>query len=326
MGAIEAGGNIKVTGKIGNIKKATQDGIGIEAVIGIVQTNREIFGIERGVSGEGRPARKVYADRQDSPNERKPYRQRKFHAETRIYGRNVCYTVMQLRPNDIIRAYVVQDAAPRYAAIMKFMAAEKRAYRLVDPGEMEKITRTSHHEGICLLVRRRPPLKTNEYLRVAADRKTDMVVGLEYVNNPHNLGAIARVCAHFGVGAIFTEDDSALQSGAAMRTSEGGVELVEIVTGPMMDAVERFREDGYTVVGTSNRAEHNVFESALPEKTLLLFGSEAQGMTDELAAACDFTVRIPGAGKVDSLNVSCAASVVLGNWWSDHCSETAPDS
>src|SRR5690606_39698531 len=83
----------------------------------------------------------------------------------------------------------------------------------------------------------------------------DCVLALEDVGNPHNLGAMMRSCAHFGVKGVLLQDAALLESGAAIRTAEGGAEHVQPITGDsVLEALEQFRKAGYTIVTTSSRA------------------------------------------------------------------------
>jgi len=220
-----------------------------------------------------------------------------------------------VRPSDIIRAYIGHENANRFGHMMKYLANEKRAYKLVDDEELQSITKADHHEGICLLIRRRRPLLISEYIAQAANKEIDCVVGLAEVNNPHNIGSILRVCAFFGVDAVYTERGYSLESGAACRNAEGGSEHLEFVTGsPLDETIKAFSEAGYAIAATTGHAGTDLAQAEeIPTKLLLLLGSERDGLPKDVIENADLKLRIPGSGMVESLNVACAASVLLSN-------------
>jgi RNA methyltransferase, TrmH family len=136
------------------------------------------------------------------------------------------------------------------------------------------------------------------------------------VGNPHNLGAITRSCAHFGVSGIIMKQAELLQSGAALRTAEGGGEFVDgLACDNLPLALQLCKEAGYTLITTSSHGGSSLYKTALPAKVVIVFGEEMFGVSKNVAKSADIAVQIPGSGKVESLNVSVAASLILGEWY-----------
>lgn len=188
---------------------------------------------------------------------------------------------------------------------------------------MDRITQSSHHEGICLLVK--PPLHTTLEplcMKLAAQTGPVCVLLLEGVTNPHNLGAILRVAAHFGAAAVVQggEPDSLPRLSAAVcRTAEGAAEYMPLLqVGDARAAVDRLRRCALEVVATSSHASVSVYGRGMPARCLLLMGSEADGLSRELAEAADAVVAIPGTGWVESLNVACATAVLMAEFRRRH--------
>jgi TrmH RNA methyltransferase len=231
--------------------------------------------------------------------------------ELRIYGLNAARAVLAKRPEEILRAYATEPLRPGVGAILERCAHLRRPYRLVPAEELETIAESRHHEGVCLVVERREASLDAWLEGLAGSAK---VLLLDRVANPHNLGAILRSAAHFGVAAVVLADDDVRLGGAAARTAEGGAEWVALVRAPSLrHAVERLREAGFKVLATSGRARRSLHapDLALGERVAVLLGSEGEGLARGLAEAADDTVAIPGTGHVESLNVSVAAAVVL---------------
>jgi len=231
--------------------------------------------------------------------------------------------VFAKRPDDIVRAYVTQAQMTAAAELLRWCASQHRAYHIVTNDEMARITQSSHHEGICLLVK--PPLRLaleQLCMRLAAQTGPVCVLLLDGVTNPHNLGAILRVAAHFGAAAVVQCGEAGTVprlSAAVCRTAEGAAEHVPVVTvnaGPA--AVERLRRCALEVVATSSHAPVSAYDRGVPSRCLLLLGSEATGLSKELTGSADALVAIPGSGWVESLNVACAAAVLLAEFRRRH--------
>ncbi|MDU1026323.1 MAG: tRNA/rRNA methyltransferase [Leclercia adecarboxylata] len=234
--------------------------------------------------------------------------------ETRVYGENACQALFLSRPECIVRAWFIQSVTPRFKEALRWMAANRKAYHVVDDAELTKASGTEHHGGVCFLIKKRNGTTVQQWVSQAdAD---DCVLALEDVGNPHNLGAIMRSCAHFGVKGVLLQDAALLESGAAIRTAEGGAEHVQPITGDsVLDALEQFRKAGYSIVTTSSHAGTPLFKATLPRKMVLVLGQERDGLSDAALSSADLSVAIDGTGNVESLNVSVATGVLLAEWW-----------
>jgi TrmH RNA methyltransferase len=139
---------------------------------------------------------------------------------------------------------------------------------------------------------------------------------LDGVGNPHNLGAILRAAAHFGVAAVLLPKASTLAlSGAAARVAEGGAEALPFVRmGREDNAMAQLRGAGFALAATVVRGGADLFATALPQRLVYVLGAEGEGMDAGLAAACDLRLSIPGSGAVESLNVAAATAVLLAQW------------
>ena len=235
--------------------------------------------------------------------------------ENKVYGDNACRVLFNQRPDSVVRLYVSQQMAAKFADVMKYLAAVKKAYHIVDEVELEKVAGSSHHGGIVMLVKRRPVAALAQYLQQKG-RKRDCLLALDGVGNPHNLGAITRSCAHFGVGGVIMKQPELLQSGAALRTAEGGGEFVQGLSCDNLPlALKLCKEAGYTLITTSSHGGKSLYQSELPAKVVIVFGEEMFGVSQNVAKSADISLQIPGTGKVESLNVSVAASLILGEWY-----------
>jgi TrmH RNA methyltransferase len=194
------------------------------------------------------------------------------------------------------------------------MAANRKAYHVVDEAELVKASGTEHHGGVCFLIKKRVGMPVSEWLSNAGEK--DCVVALEQIGNPHNLGGMMRSCAHFGAKGLLVDDASLLESGAAVRTAEGGAEHVQAISGESFaEGLNAFRKAGYTIVTTSSHKGTPLAQAELPAKTVLVLGQERDGLSDSTWQQGDLSVSIGGTGNVESLNVSVATGILLAEWW-----------
>ena len=235
--------------------------------------------------------------------------------ETRVYGENACQALFQSRPECIVRAWFIQSVTPRFRDALRWLAANRKAYHVVDEAELEKASGTEHHGGVCFLIKKRVGTPVSDWL--ATEREQDCVLALENIGNPHNIGGIMRSSAHFGVKGLLVDDAAVLESGAAVRTAEGGAEHVQALSAKSFVAgLEAFRNAGYTIVTTSShKGSTPLTQAKLPAKMVLVLGQESDGLTESALQQGDLSVSIDGTGKVESLNVSVATGILLAEWW-----------
>lgn len=236
--------------------------------------------------------------------------------EIKIYGISACLKFVEKKSSQIVRAYFSENVSKKFSHLMKQMAKDKKVYRIVPEVELEKITQSKHHEGVCMVVKFSAPIKMQEYFSVK--RKKDIVLFLENISNPHNLGAIMRVCSHFGVSAVFHSSPKLLSSGSAIRTSEGGFESLVFVECNSLKQLSDFaHKNNYKIYSTSSHSGVNFYQCQWPSKVILFFGEEKSGLSSEAFSYGD-CVKIPGTGHVESLNVATAVAVILAEVWKHH--------
>jgi len=194
------------------------------------------------------------------------------------------------------------------------LAAAKKVYRCVPPAELEKISGSIHHGGIVAIVQV-PALRapTADEIRAWAQARATVLV-LDRIGNAHNLGAIARTAAFFGVERIVLAEaaSAARPTEAAHRVAEGGLEHVELWQVKNIAALAKdLAAAGYEVIGAATRGGRPEAASGAKKPVALVMGNEEEGLAPAVVAACTRLVTIPGTGKVESLNVSVAAAVLL---------------
>ncbi len=245
-------------------------------------------------------------------------------AEVKYHGAGACLALWNQRPKDILRVYVERARLPDFSSLLKWCSAERTPYHVVDKQDLEKLTETVHHGGICMLALELRSL-TFSQLRVALrdQQHPQLVIYLDGVENPHNLGAILRTCAHFGVHYVLGAQGSLPRlSSSACRIAEGGAEHVRLVAleQPLLD-LRALASDGFQIIGTSVSQGSSVYACDFPQRTLLVFGAETVGMSQELHALTQQVLRVPGSAAVESLNVSVACGIFTSEFYRRHVAE-----
>ncbi|MGY1408557.1 TrmH family RNA methyltransferase [Luteimonas sp. A611] len=237
-------------------------------------------------------------------------------AELRLHGLNAVRAVFARRPQAIRKLYLSPDRMGQLQPLLKWCVANRIGYRVVeDEDELRRLSASTHHEGVVADVLRESQLALSDWL-AALPAGPCCALWLDGVGNPHNLGAILRSSAHFGVSALLLPEDASLTlSGAAARVAEGGAEIVPLVRpGAADEAMAQLRAAGFVLAATVVRDGEDLFKAALPPRVVYVIGAEGAGMGDALAAACDLRLSIPGTGAVESLNVAAATAVLLAQW------------
>lgn len=235
----------------------------------------------------------------------------------KIYGLAAVRAVFERRPEDVLRIAHTEEVRLRIADLLREAASRRIGYEQRTDEELENIAGAVHHEGICISARPRRVLGVDALVGALRDGKCRAAIALDDVSNPHNVGAILRTAAFFGVEALLiaSPEDRAPIAPAAVRIAQGGAEHVVIVRcDALAPALRRIADARVMVLGTDVRGARSIDEVRWPARAVIALGSEAEGMTNAVRGACTELVTIPGSGAVDSLNVSVAAGVVLAAW------------
>ncbi len=232
--------------------------------------------------------------------------------ELLYYGRRICHKIAAVRREDIIRVYCTEETLPALGPVLQWCSQQRKAYHVVSNEELERITQSVHHEGVAILALVEPS-GSSEDLLAFVDGETAPLLILDGVQNPHNLGTIMRVMASFGWPALVGSSELPTLSASAARMSEGGSAYVRsFACDDLATTLRALKKRGYRIVGTSSRAQTSLYAQPLPKKCAFVLGSEVSGMSDMIRKLIDEERIIPTTGQVDSLNVSVASGLLLG--------------
>jgi 23S rRNA (guanosine2251-2'-O)-methyltransferase len=187
--------------------------------------------------------------------------------------------------------------------------------RFEDRGQLDRLANTRDHQGVVAMIAARAAASLEDIIETANKSKGQqgLVVLLDGVEDPHNLGAVVRTALAAGAhGVIIPERRAAGLTDTVFRASAGALAHLPVakVTN-LVRAMEDLKEAGYWLVGLDEAGEKNYTEVDYTSPTGIVMGSEGKGLHELTRKRCDFVVSLPTTGPVKSLNVSVATGVVL---------------
>ena len=236
--------------------------------------------------------------------------------EQRIHGLNACLSLFAKRPEAIRKVWLLETRIPKLKHVLAHCVKQRLGYTIVEAEDLERLSGSAHHEGVVFGALEAEEMGLSDWLR-ALPNGPAVALWLDGVGNPHNLGAMLRSAAHFGATGVLLPKHSELAlSGAAARVAEGAAEHVPMVRmGRPDNSLAQLTSAGFIVAATLVRGGTPLYAAKLPQRLVLVMGAEQLGVTEETAKGATLKLGIPGTGKVESLNVSAATAVMLGEWW-----------
>lgn len=236
----------------------------------------------------------------------------------RIAGLSAVSAVFARDPDRVERLFFDERLKGAAGDFCRHLAARRRPYRMVDADELAKVAGTVLHGGIVAVTAPRPvPLLDPADARHWAAAYEPLLL-LDGVGNPHNLGAIVRTAAFFGLPRLVVSDHPAqsLPSEAAYRVAEGGFEWLDLWRAERFAAALKRLKPAYRIIGTAlDPKRPTVGVEALTHPggppVALILGNEEDGLPRATLDACDAVLTLPGSGRVQSLNVAATAAILI---------------
>ena len=213
--------------------------------------------------------------------------------------------------NPLERIVIAQGAGgPRLQEIIDLARQAKIPVRFEPRGALDRLAGSSAHQGVVGLGAAR------KYADLDSVAESEMLVVLDGVEDPHNLGAIVRTAHAAGAGAVIVpERRAAGVTDVVAKAAAGALEHLPVVRVTNVNrALEDLKERGMWIYGLDERGTEDYDQIDYAQKSVLVLGGEGHGLHEQVRKNCDVLVRIPMAGKISSLNVSVAAGVVLFEW------------
>jgi TrmH RNA methyltransferase len=227
-----------------------------------------------------------------------------------ICGANAVAALFRRRPDDVLRLFYATNMRLTAGPYCAILAKRHAPYRELPPPDLEKAAGTAHHGGIAAVAKPRDL----PFVDIEKPPRVKLLLVLDGIGNPHNLGAIARSAAFFGVTAMLLHEHegAAMLSGAVYRTAEGALEHMDVFRTRDLARALYGLTPHFRIAAATLSPDATPFDALPRDRNLaLVLGHEERGVSAPVLAACRRQVRIPGSGLVQSLNVAQAASVML---------------
>jgi len=216
------------------------------------------------------------------------------------------------------RVLVAESTQPDRSVDEIVRRAEESRIRVsrVPRRELDRLSERGAHQGVIAETAPFAFTPLADVLAAVEGVDRSLVIALDHVTDPGNLGAIARTAEVAGAACVLVQKRrSAAITAAAWKSAAGALAHVPLVQEPnLVRSLERLKEAGFWVAGASEHAEKTLWESPLEGRLVIVMGSEGEGLARLTVAACDFLVRLPQAGRIGSLNVAQATTALCYEW------------
>ncbi|MGQ9622308.1 MAG: 23S rRNA (guanosine(2251)-2'-O)-methyltransferase RlmB [Candidatus Caldatribacteriaceae bacterium] len=233
-----------------------------------------------------------------------------------LYGRHPVWEALKTRRRAFERLLVGKGAQGELIQKIESLAQSLSIpTERVDRETLESLVgREAVHQGVVLVFREGEKPSWKDLLRRTREKKDALVLFVDRVEDPRNLGAVIRTAAFFGIdGVVVSKARSVPIDAKAVKASCGGLESVPVIqVNNFAGVVKAFREEGFVIVGMEREGKKSLWEIDLgPFPLGIVVGGENEGIRKIVRSLCDYLVRIPGGGTINSLNVSVAAGIAL---------------
>jgi len=235
-----------------------------------------------------------------------------------IWGRNPVWEVIRAGKRKSFQLRIASGVKAEGRLKEILVLAQERSIPISEVPRETLNGISNHHQGIVLQVEEYPYAGLNEVLHKAGDRnESPLVLLLDTLKDPQNLGSLIRTAELIGVhGVVLPFRRTATVTPAVVSASSGASEYIHIVQANLAQTINRLKEEGLWIVGLESSPDAQPpGQLDLNGPLAVVVGSEAEGMRELVRASCDFLLRLPMRGQIDSLNAAVAGSVALYLVW-----------
>ncbi len=221
-----------------------------------------------------------------------------------VYGKNVAEEILK-KGEKVKKAFIMNNFSDKF--LISALQKKNISIKYLSKMEIDKLA-NGNHQGIILDIPDYEYCDVSEFINV----NDALVVILDHLEDPHNLGAIIRTCEAAGVtGIIIPKNRSVSVNSTVMKVSAGAIENVKIASVTnLVNTINYLKDNGFWIVGTDMDGT-SYDEIDYSGKIAVVIGNEGSGMSKLIGEKCDFIASIPMKGVINSLNASVAAGIVI---------------
>ena len=231
-----------------------------------------------------------------------------------IYGMHAVRVMLERHPERVHNVRIAQSREdPRVRAIDELARRHHRPVQRVDVHALKRLLGDVVHQGVAADITPLPPWSEDELLAALQSVSAPLLLALDGVQDPHNLGACLRSADACGALAVIVPRDRAAQVTPAVRkVAVGAAETTPVVAVTnLVRTLKLLKQAGLWVIGADAAGDKSAHQADLKGPVVLVLGAEGTGLRRLTQQNCDFLVRLPQLGAVESLNVSVAAGMLL---------------
>lgn len=227
----------------------------------------------------------------------------------KVVGLHACREVLKVRPKSVAKVLLKQgwEKSTDLKEISELVAKSGLRIKTVSVGELDQLAHG--HQGVALEVLATPEINWPQIEKATYS----LLLGLDGIEDPQNLGAILRSAWIFGADGVLIPSSRAISmTPTVAKVACGGAEHVPLeVHSNLQTPLTRLKEKGFWVFGLSEKADHTLWDVKIPEKIVWIVGAEGAGVRKSTMSACDELVSIPQVYKEAALNASVSAAIAL---------------
>lgn len=228
-----------------------------------------------------------------------------------IYGRNSIIEAINCRR--VNKIYLSSNFTDK--RILDLIKEFNIQHVSLNNNELNNMVKNTHHQGVVAEVKEYTTYPINELIKLGKNKKNPVIVMLDGIEDPHNLGATLRIVDAFdALGVIVKKNSQAPLNATVDKVSTGAINYVKVSeVSNLSNAINLLKKEGYWIVSTDGDGKDSYTSIDYNSPIVLVIGSEGKGISRLVKENSDFIVKIPMYGHVNSLNASNALSVVLSH-------------
>ena len=234
-----------------------------------------------------------------------------------LYGRHPVSLALQNRRRIVKEVWVLSTT------LDKVKIPKNVPFKIVAKDQLEALVgKEAVHQGIVAKCQPLPTYDMGDLLDDTCEKDKALVVVLDQVTDPHNVGAVLRSAAAFNASCVIVPQNGAPdETGVLAKSASGALELIPLMkVTNLTRTMQELKDNGFWCIGLDGYAKHSIYQTKLPKKCVIVMGSEGDGLRRLTSENCDDTVKLPMNPNVESLNVSNACAITLYEWNRQHLS------
>ena len=226
-----------------------------------------------------------------------------------LYGKNSVLNAIEAKK--VIEVFLKENFKDEN--VFKILKENKIFYSFKRKEEIDFLSNNQKNQGIIAKINDYKSINLDELIDKNKGNKSSILIVLDNLEDPHNLGAILRIADVFNVdGIIYKKNNQVGLTPTVAKVSTGAINFVDCVEVTNLNqTISKLKEYGYWVYASDMNAKHNYFDIKYPSKTVLIVGSEGFGISRLVKENSDELIKIPMSGHVDSLNASNACAIIV---------------